>query len=261
MHARWSISHWNCQRIDSTIIEFALTQDAMWSRLFIVHFCTKGVVFHIQLRLIQCAHHHIRNIVHLVRCIPDHKLCMNFDDFTVFFVCFSFTLREKTLSYFFSHFCLFSHSQQCLFVSCRWLFFSVHSLWRQIRFLLVNCASIFSGIFCEFFCCNSERHLWYVEKPIEPETIPCISFLMRDMQRSQSFHNLNLFCQQFMRKLIYAVDQIIQLIAFSVNCDRYRMLNIQCLNAIVSLTERLVLQLLPFFYWKESAANTNTHTN
>lgn len=59
VHSRWSISHWNCQRIDSTIIErLPLTQDAMWSRLssLWIHFCTKGVVFHIMLRRIHAAH-------------------------------------------------------------------------------------------------------------------------------------------------------------------------------------------------------------
>lgn len=71
-----------------------------------------------------CSPSAISAIMHLVRCIPDHKLCMNFDDFTVFFRFFSF-------------------SRRCFF-------FFVHSFWRQIRFLSIIRVLAFSVSCC---CC------------------------------------------------------------------------------------------------------------
>lgn len=74
-------------------------------------------------------HIYIIYVYNLVHHIPDHKLCMNFDDFTKFFFSLRLHLaRSHSLSL-----TIFSFSfKNCSFFI---MFMSLHSLCRQIQFL------------------------------------------------------------------------------------------------------------------------------
>lgn len=186
VHSRWSISHWNCQRIDSTIIErLPLTQDAMWSRLssLWIHFCTKGVVFHIMLRRIHAAHQ------------PYPQSC-------IWFVAFQTINYAWTLM-----------TSQFFFVSSLFLvvvsFFSFTHFDDRFDFCRLSVCWHFPWVVVAVV--KLQQHLWYVRKPIEAK-VSAWNYHGTPFMRHATYQNL--FCQQFLWKLIYAA-QIIPTYRFS----------------------------------------------
>lgn len=131
-----------------------------------------------------CSPSAISAIMHLVRCIPDHKLCMNFDDFTVFFLVSSLFL--VVVSFFsFTHF-------DDRFDFCR-LSVCWHFPWVVVAVVKL------------------QQHLWYVRKPIEAK-VSAWNYHGTPFMRHATYQNLS--CQQFLWKLIYAA-QIIPTYRFS----------------------------------------------